>query len=52
MSNQKNSKDILFHKYNINYSTEIFVLMEPKLVSINYFMLHNLLPDVALLSIT
>ena len=31
-------------KNKINYFTEIYIPLEPKLVSINYFVLHNLLP--------
>ena len=40
----KNIQDILFPKNKINYFTEIYIPLEPKLVSINYLVLHNLLP--------
>ena len=40
----KNIRDILFQKNKINYFTEIYIPLEPKLVSINYLVLHNLLP--------
>ena len=40
----KNIKDILFPKNKINYFTEIYIPLESKLVSINYSVLHNLLP--------
>ena len=40
----KNIQDILFPKNKINYFTEIYTPLEPKLVSINYLVLHNLLP--------
>ena len=40
----KNIEDILSPKDKINYFTEIYIPLEPKLVSINYLVLHNLLP--------
>ena len=40
----KNIQDILFPKNKINYFTEIYIPLEPKLVSINYLVSHNLLP--------
>ena len=47
----KNIQDILFPKNKNNYFSEIYIPLEPKLVSINYLVLHNLLgrywnPDV------
>ena len=40
----KNIQDILFPQNKINYLTEIYIPLEPKLISINYLVLHNLLP--------
>ena len=40
----KHIQDILFPKNKFNYFTEIYIPLEPKLVSINYLVLHNLLP--------
>ena len=44
MVKPKNIQDILFPKNKINYFTEINIPLEPKLVSINYLVLQNLLP--------
>ena len=40
----KNTQGILFPKDKINYFLEICIPLEPKLVSIKYSVMHNLLP--------
>ena len=40
----KNIQDINFPKDKINYFLDIYIPLEPKLVSIDYLVLHNLLP--------